>query len=188
MSGIHAAQLTELPSLELTLSPGSITLGRAGAGSWVERHASDMISDLSFGFTGCASPPSTIVELQAAFARSAATQRPLPVPASSEQPALMGLSSDLQLAFWRSVVRFRRGLDFGLRDDLLIDLEILDRASFDNVSVRSRAVLYATLVGQTLCRAVNGKGPLDARRYVTEVLTYGVTDAILLEHERDNTG
>jgi hypothetical protein len=140
-------------------------------------------AELGFSFTGHASPPNTVEGLHAAFAKSATTQRPLPVAHQAQSPALIGFRADMRLAFWRSVIRFRKSLNFTMRDELAIDLEILDRAAFEEIPKPSRAVLFAALVGRTMCRAVTGRAALHPRQFVTNVLTYGMTDAILLEHE-----
>lgn len=174
----------DLPSVERTLPPGSIHEARMGASEYVRSIAAGLTAELGFGFTASKDAPRSVEDLHRAVARSMATSVPLPVACElSTSTALDDPHSDLSLAFCGSITRFRKDLGFDAVDELAVDLELLDTAAFAGMGTPARSVLYAALVGKTMCAAVLGTLPTDARQFTENVLTYGLTDAILLEHE-----
>jgi hypothetical protein len=174
----------DLPFIEVTLPLRSIPEARMGASEYVRSIAEGLTAELGFGFTASKDAPRSVEDLHRAVARSMATSVALPVACElSASSALDDPESDLSLEIWRSIVRFRRDLGFDAVDELAVDLELLDTAAFAGVGTPARSVLYAALVGKTMCAAVLGTIPADARQFTENVLTYGLTDAILLEHE-----
>ncbi|SMQ71886.1 hypothetical protein [Agreia sp. VKM Ac-1783] len=173
------------PGLEMTLPLGSIPQARIAASSYVSDVAEALMAEVGFAFVASDSPPTSLDELHRAVAHSTAESVPLPVPNHLHgDTALTGMEGDQPLAFWRSIVKVRDGYGFTRAEELSLDLDLLDRAAFDGVSRPARAVLYAALVGTTVYTAIKGATPSSPRQFTSDVLTYGLTDAILLENER----
>jgi hypothetical protein len=140
--------------------------------------------EVGFGYLLVPDAPSTYPALCQAFERSMVSGEPLPISSeNSDDIVYRSPSINGALRFWHDVSHVRRGLSFGLVDELellLWHLGQLEAAGYERGSVVWR-LRHADLTGQSYVQAFAQRFPFDQRRFVTGCITADFDHGLLNE-------
>lgn len=152
--------------------------------AFIEQSAARTAEQVGFGYVLVADAPNTFPTLSAAYAHSVATGEPLPISSENSDDVIYTPASvNGALRFWHDVNHVRRGLDFGLIDELelsLWHLGELEKAGHARGSLVWR-LLHADLTGQAYVQAFASRFPFDQRRFVSGCVTAGFDHGLLTE-------
>lgn len=152
--------------------------------AFIEEAAARTADEVGFGYVLIPDAPNTYSSLTEAYKDSAATGKPLPISSENSDDVIYSPPSvNGALRFWHDVNHIRRGLDFGLVDELELSiwhLGELEKAGYPPGSLAWR-LLHADLTGQVYVQAFGRRFPFDQRRFVSGCVTAGFDNGLLAE-------
>lgn len=156
----------------------------AVVGSFIDQAACLTAEEVGFGYVLSPDAPNNYPALVAAFQNSVKTGAPLPISSENSDDVIYTPPSvNGALRFWHDINHVRRGLTFGLVDELELSLwhpGELEAAGHDRGSLVWR-LLHADLTGQAYVQAFAARFPFDQRRFVTGCVTAGFDHGLLNE-------
>jgi hypothetical protein len=175
----HSRLITPARRLSDEIAEAAATLS-----DFIEEMAHGTAEAVGFGYELTPDAPNTYEALAAAYEQSSTTGALLPI-SSENSDAVIYTKSDVNFAlrFWHDVNHVRRGLSFGLVDELelsLWHLGELEAAGHARGSLVWR-LLHADLTGQAYVQAFARRFPLDQRRFVTGCVATSFDHGLLAE-------
>jgi hypothetical protein len=172
------------------IAADEMTTAREELGDFIVKAADHTVDEVGFGYVLVPDAPNVYSDLRTAFDRSVATGERLPISSENSDDVIYGSPKvNGALRFWHDVNHVRRGLDFGLVDELelsLWHLEELEKAGHPRESLAYR-LLHADLTGQVYVQAFAQRFPSDQERFVTGCVTAGLDHGLLQELRRGSS-
>ncbi|MCU1479804.1 MAG: hypothetical protein JWQ19_590 [Subtercola sp.] len=190
---IHSKSALTAPRLKLRHSPsvsaptdGDIDRARIELSQFVIEQANSTARDLGFEWIATSAAPHTYRALYGAYVDSVVYQTPLPI--SDQHMERMIFVSDeatIAMRFWHAVSHVRHQHNcYSVPAEIELGLWHVAVAEISAISLLAVQLLEADLVGQTLLRAATKQRAIDVRAFDTDVVTYGIAEAICQEVER----
>lgn len=169
-----------------TLDPVSLDDGIRAAGKFLQWKAHALSHKLGFDYEPRPDAPNTYEDLVAAFDHSVLTKAPLPVPSTNLDDSFYLPEVTHALRFVHDVSHVMTGLTFDMHDEIQLALIQLKGFAAHGLSEHSLEyqLLYADHVGQSMCMLVTRKFVSDQSKFILDVLSYGLDEAIVREMHR----